>query len=52
MTAAVVIPLLLLAGTLLPGLYADWKAYRRRTRLPLPPARSGSPMRTAGGPPR
>jgi hypothetical protein len=38
--SAVVVPLILLALALAPGLYEDWKAYRRQTRLPLPPARS------------
>lgn len=41
MISAVVVPLILLAVALAPGLYQDWKTYRRQTRLPLPPARSG-----------
>lgn len=40
MTSAVVVPLILLVVALAPGLYEDWKAYRRQTRLPLPPVRS------------
>lgn len=40
MISAVVVPLILLALALAPGLYQDWKAYRQQTRLPLPPARA------------
>ncbi|MEV5322469.1 hypothetical protein AB0K92_33390 [Streptomyces sp. NPDC052687] len=36
--SAVVIPLLLLAAVLAPGLYEDWKVFSRQTRLPLPSA--------------
>ncbi len=43
MISAVVVPLILLALALAPGLYQDWKAYRRQTRLPLPPARATLP---------
>lgn len=35
----VVVPLVLLAAVLVPGLYKDWKIYSRQTRLPLPRAR-------------
>ncbi|MEU3522445.1 hypothetical protein AB0E62_00970 [Streptomyces sp. NPDC038707] len=47
MLSAVVIPVILLAVVLAPGVYEDWKAYVRRTRLPLPPARPSVRTRPA-----
>ncbi|WP_181794231.1 hypothetical protein [Streptomyces sp. WELS2] len=49
MLSAVVIPAILLAVVLAPGVYEDWKAYVRQTRLPLPPARRSVRTRPALG---
>jgi hypothetical protein len=38
--SAVVVPLVLLLAVLAPGVYREWRAYLRQTRLPLPPSRS------------
>ncbi|MEU7299957.1 hypothetical protein [Streptomyces sp. NPDC007206] len=40
MISAVVVPLVLLLAVLTPGVYREWRAYLRQTRLPLPPSRS------------
>ncbi|MFG3206989.1 hypothetical protein [Streptomyces sp. NPDC048192] len=40
MISAVVVPLVLLLAVLAPGVYREWRAYLRQTRLPLPPSRS------------
>ncbi|CAL9284199.1 hypothetical protein [Streptomyces sp. SudanB182_2057] len=45
MLSAVVIPAILLAVVLAPGVYEDWKVHVRRTRLPLPPPRRSARTR-------
>ncbi|MBK3527658.1 MULTISPECIES: hypothetical protein [Streptomyces] len=50
MLSAVVIPAILLAVVLAPGVYEEWKAYVRQTRLPLPPARRPVRTRLVHGP--
>ncbi|MFF5438409.1 hypothetical protein [Streptomyces achromogenes] len=49
MLSAIVIPAILLAVVLAPGVYEDWRAYVRQTRLPLPPPRRSVRGRPAPG---
>ncbi|MFF7091985.1 hypothetical protein ACFY9A_06250 [Streptomyces rubradiris] len=49
MLSAVVIPAILLAAVLAPGVYEEWKAYVRQTRLPLPPPRRSARTRLLHG---